>query len=177
MTDEEIRSKTRIKRDLKALQDFVRKLIDTADAQLDRLPLSAELVTEIKTARGMKKGARKRQIGFISKRMASEPFEEMQLLLQKMQQPSSHANAVFHRIEGWRDALLRGDEPLFQNLVEELHADERLLRNLIHRANRERQSGTSPIASRQLFRYLRDLSEDIEEPLEQSESGHGGNNS
>ena len=176
MTDEEIRSKTRIKRDLKALQDFVRKLIDTADAQLDRLPLSAELVTEIKTARGMKKGARKRQIGFISKRMASEPYEEMRLLLEKMQQPSSHANAVFHRIEDWRDALLRGDEPLFMNLVDEMHADERQLRNLIHRANRERQSGISPTASRQLFRYLRDLSESIDEPLEQFESDHSGNN-
>ena len=163
MSDDEIRSKTRVKRDLKALQAFVRELIDTADTHLDQLPLSRDLLEEIRIARGMKMGARKRQVGFISKQMAGEPVDEARIRLQQLQQPASRANALFHRLEDWRSALLAGDEILFEQLVANMAADRQQLRNLVRSARKETGDDKPPRASRQLFRYLRDLAEDIDE--------------
>jgi ribosome-associated protein len=167
LTEEEIRSKTRVKRDLKEVQAFVHELVDTPDALLGQLPLSADIIDEIRAARGMKLGARKRQVGFVSKRMATEPVDEARALLRQLQQPASRANTRFHRLEGWRDSLLAGDDELIEELVDELGAGRQHLRNLVRSARREaaRESGresrrkSAARASRQLFRYLRELVE------------------
>ena len=77
----------------------MRQLINTPDGQLKKLPLSDYIREEIAQARTMSKSALKRQVGFISKRMADEPVEQAIQQLGSLQQPAAQANAHFHQLE------------------------------------------------------------------------------
>ncbi len=149
-------SKSHRKREQRAVQEFVRELVGASDAELGRLPLSLAILAEIRAARGMKMGARKRQIGYVSKRMADEPVEEARAALAQLRQPAARANEHFHRIESWRDALIAGDEELAERLVSELDLDRQHLRALVRGSRKEAGKSAPPRSARQLFRYLRE---------------------
>ena len=64
------------------------------------------------------------------------------------------------RLEALRERLLdEGDAALGEILAEFPAADRQRLRSLTRQAQSERASSKPPKASRQLFRYLRELSE------------------
>lgn len=152
-------SKTAIKKAFKQQQQLVRTLVTTSDSYLAQLGLSESTVEEIKRARGMTRGAFKRQVGFISKLMAEEDVTAASSRLEALQQPDAEANAVFHQLEQWRQQLLDNDDALQNRLVTEYHADRQQLRTLVRNAQREADRQSAPKSSRLLFRYLRQLVE------------------
>jgi len=160
---EEAPSKSERKRRHKALQDFVTALIEAPENQLIRLGLPDDVLDEIRSARKMTKSARNRQIGYISKKIDreidQETIDSARQTYDAFKHPSAAANTHFHQIEKWRDSLISGDTALLESLVDEHSADRQLLRRTIRDANKQRETGKPPVASRQLFQYLRKLCE------------------
>ncbi len=151
------KSKSQIKRELLALQDLGRTLVDLPDKQLAKIPMSDEMREEILKARGFTRGALKRQIQFIGGRMRDEDHEAIKAALEG--QAAEHRQAVkqFHRLEEWRERLIGGDDELLNQLVLEHQGDRQHLRQLIRNAERENKAGKPPKSSRQLFKYLQEL--------------------
>ena len=168
MENPEPKSKSQIKRDHKAIQSFVRTLVEAPNSQLKKLPLSDYIIDEIRQTRLMQKGAHKRQIGFISKQMLDEPYEEAQQLFNQLQKPTAQANKQFHQLEKWRDGLIEQDEAVMTLLVDEYQADRQHIRRLVRNINSESEKRQPPRSFRLLFQYIKQLQQDqliSEEPM------------
>lgn len=156
-------SKSERKRRHKALQSFVADLAESPDSQINRLGFPNDILEEIREIRKMSKSARNRQVGFVSKKMDRElDYETINIARQTFdafKHPTAAANSHFHKLEAWRESLINGDTALLEQVVEDFGADRQQLRRMIRDANRQREKDQSPIASRQLFQYLRKLSE------------------
>lgn len=153
MQEDDKPSKSALKRAHKNTQAFVQELLDTPEGLLKQLPLSQFIVQEIRQARDMKMGARKRQVGYISKCMVDEPVVAARTQLQQLRQPAARANDIFHRIEAMRDALIQGNDTVLETLVKDHGADRRQLRSLVSEARRD----ATPRSARKLFRMIRSL--------------------
>lgn len=154
-------SKSEAKRQHKALQEFVRKLIDAPPGQIAQLGLPESIVEEIVSAGGMARSALKRQIGFIARKIVREldvdSVDEVKIAFASLQIPAARANARFHRLEKWRDALISGDDRLINTLCEKHGADRQKLRRLVRQCRKETDTENAPKTSRNLFQYLKSL--------------------
>ena len=71
-----IKSKSQIKREMTALQDLGKKLIDLKDSQLKKMPVSDELFVAIKESRNItQREATRRHLQFIGKLMRDQDSE------------------------------------------------------------------------------------------------------
>jgi ribosome-associated protein len=158
-TDEfEEKSKSQLKREAHALQDLGEQLIALKPAELDSLPLPEDLARAIRDARLMKRGALKRQRQYIGKLMRDIDPEPIRSAMTQRQQQAVENSRRQHRIEDWRDRLIReGDDALGAALDEFPQADRQQLRQLIRQARKEAEQEKPPKTARTLFRYLRDL--------------------
>lgn len=158
-TDEfEEKSKSQLKREAHALQDLGELLITLKPAELDGLPLPEALARAIQDARIMKRGALKRQRQFIGKLMRDIDPEPIRAAMALRQQQAMDSSRRQHRLEDWRDRLIReGDDVLGAALEEFPQADRQQLRQLIRQARKEAEQDRPPKSARALFRYLRDI--------------------
>lgn len=171
---EEVVSKSQLKRDAAALQDLGEELVNLRDAQLKKIVLPDNLRDAVNTARRINsRGALRRQLQYIGRLMRDVDAEPIRRALDLLKGTSREAAAHFHRLERWREALLReGDEALGELLEEYPQADSQHLRQLVRNARREQEQGSPKGAGRALFRYLRELAEgnsDEAGPEEESE--------
>ena len=151
-------SKSRLKRELLALQEFGRELVELPEKNLVKLPLPEPLLEAIREARSMKRGARQRQIRYIGGLLSHEDVEPIRHALRDLLQPTVEDARAFREIELWRDRLLQGGEDAIGEFVAHRpDADRRQLRSLVRNANKEHQENGSPKSARLLFKYLRDL--------------------
>lgn len=158
-------SKSQLKRDAQAVFELGRQLTELPPAKLLELPLAPDIVEAVITARGIKsRVARKRQLGFLARLLRLSDTAPVLEALQRMQGSARESNARHHRTEAWRDALLdQGDFALAVLMEGCTTADRQSLRQLVRNAQRERDRGKPPAASRKLFKLLRELDE--REPL------------
>ena len=156
---EESKSKTQIKREMKALQSLGEALVGLRNEQLATLPLDESLREAITLAQGIRAhGGRKRQIKYIGKLLRESDSDAILQALASKREQERRAAAGFHRIERWRDRLLdEGDEALEKLLDEYPQADRQQIRLLVRNARRESEAGKPPAAARALFRHLREL--------------------
>lgn len=154
-------SKSQRKRDCAALQELAAELVNMAKAKLAALPLDEELREAIALGQSIKAhGGRKRQILYIGKLLRSVDVTPLKEALAKLDQTDAASVAHLHRLERWRERLLtEGNEALTQLLDEYPAADSQRLRQLIRNAQQELAAGKPPKSSRELFKYLRALSE------------------
>ena len=151
-------SKSRLKRELQAVRDLGKVLVELPDKQLAKIPLTAPLREAITAARTLKRSALQRQIRYIGGLLASESVDSIRQALEETLRPDRDAVERFHQIEKWRDDLLRcGDEAINELLIVVPNADRQKLRRLIRTAHQEANIDKPPRSSRQLFDYLRDL--------------------
>jgi ribosome-associated protein len=157
--DEPSRSQRR--REALAVFELAERLVEQSDAQLERLPLDADLREEIDRARRVtQQVARKRQIQFLAKQMRRREDElpAIRAALEHHRESSRRDTAELHRLEQWRERLIdEGDEALSQLLETYPHADRQHLRQLSRQAKAERHENRPPHAFRELFRVLREL--------------------
>ena len=151
-------SKSRLKRELLALQEFARELVELPEKNLVKLPLPEPLPEAIREARSMKRGARQRQIRYIGGLLSHEDVEPIRHALRDLLQPTVEDARAFREIEQWRDRLLLGGEEAISEFVERRpDAERQQLRHLVRNTNKEREEGGPPKSARLLFKYLRDL--------------------
>ena len=155
----EIKSKTQKKREMIALQELGEELVRLNAAQLTKIPLSDELREAIFAVQSMsKRGARYRQMQYIGKLMREADIAHIQDALDILRNKNNLATAHFHQFEKWRDQLIAGNEEIMNDILHSFpDVDIQHLRQLVRNAQKEQADGKSPKASREIFRYLKQM--------------------
>ena len=152
-------SKSQRKRDMHALQELGRQLVELPKEQFEKITMEETLYDAILDARNIRQhGAKKRQLQYIGKIMRSIDAEPIQEQLNTIQGHSSQAAQALHNIERWRDRLLEEGDHALEELVKQYQqADRQYLRQLLRSAQKETLTNKAPKSARALFRYLREL--------------------
>ena len=157
-----IQSKSARKRQMHALQNLGKQLVDLSAAQLQRLNLDNEpLIEAVQLAQRIShRSGKRRQMQLIGKLMRSADVEQIANALGALHETSRKARGPEQVIEGARNALVaRGDGALSEVLTIWPHGDRQLIRQLTRSAQEQRNRNQAPTSSRKLLRYLRSLSE------------------
>jgi ribosome-associated protein len=156
---DEIVSKTKRKKDMLALQDIGRALVELSPAHLDSIELPSELRSAVAEARRLKTHeAKRRQLQYIGRLMRDVDVEPIRAQLDAFEGNSAQATAAHKRLEAWRARLLADDEALTEFAAEHPGADLQALRALIRNARKEQKAARPPRAYRELFRAIKECS-------------------
>lgn len=151
-------SKSEIKRDAEALKKLGVELVNLSKNEIAKIPLDEDLLYAIELAQKIKKEGYRRQIQYIGKLLRSRDIEPITLALDKLKNRHNQQVALFHRLEKLRDELIEtGDAESIMGLFPS--ADRQQLRTLARLAKKELSSNKTPKTARQIFQYLKDLSE------------------
>ena len=166
-------SKSQVKRDLHALLDLGRELVELSPERLKQLPLAERLYDAIRLAqRTPSREGLRRQIHSVGKLVRDAPADEIRAQLDEWKNGSRKQTAALHHLEARRDKLLRDDDALTELLAEYPQADSQQLRTMIREgrkelaANAALRPGQEPLRKhyRALFQALRQLQDPDEQP-------------
>ena len=156
------RSRGDMRREALGVLELAHRLVEQPAARLLQLPMSEELLAiAIAAQRITAQIARKRQVGFLAKKLRREDEETLEAIRAAMEHDkadSRRENAALHRLEALRDQLIVDADAVLGEIIAEFpHADRQQLRQLARNAREEKLRNKPPHASRELFRQLRDL--------------------
>jgi len=156
-------SKSQLKRDAHAIRDLGSELAALGAAERARVPLPEDITDAIEELnRTTKNGARKRQLGWLAKRLRKIDTEPVEAALESIRQAARLNSQTLHLVEQWRDRLLGFDEQpdpkqaLTEFLNKYPHADRQQLRQLQRSASKEKNENKPPKSARLLFKTVRD---------------------
>ncbi|EEP0995690.1 ribosome-associated protein [Salmonella enterica] len=156
-------SKSEIKRDAEELKRLGAELVDLGKNALDKIPLDADLRDAIELAQRIKMEGRRRQLQLIGKMLRQRDVEPIRQALDKLKNRHNQQVVLFHKLEHLRDRLIvEGDDAVAEVLILWPNADRQQLRSLIRNAKKEKEGNKPPKSARQIFQYLRELSENEE---------------
>ncbi|PXZ04547.1 ribosome biogenesis factor YjgA [Gilliamella apicola] len=151
-------SKSEIKRDAEVLKKLGVELVNLSKNEIAKIPLDEDLLYAVELAQKIKKEGYRRQIQYIGKLLRSRDIEPITLALDKLKNRHNQQVAQFHRLERLRDELIdTGDAESIMELFPS--ADRQQLRTLARLAKKELTANKPPKTARQIFQYLKDLSE------------------
>jgi ribosome-associated protein len=154
------KSRSQIKRDLRALKDLGIRLAGLSKGQLHKIPLSDETRAAVLAAQGMARNALQRHYRYIASLLRDEDVAAIRAALGVELRPHVEDVAKLHEAERWRDELLSGDERQFAAYVERYPGFDRThVRLLVRNARKELDLAKAPRSARLLLRYLRRLSD------------------
>ncbi len=165
-------SKSQVKREMLALQDLGKQLVELPTEKLKQLPLDEKLYEAIRLAqRTTSREGRRRQVHYVGKLMRQADAETITRQLDVWLNGSREQTQELHRLETLRDRLLADDETLTKLLNEYPGADGQQLRTLIRAGRKEAQGnaalqpGQDPQRKhfRALFQALKTLVESTEQ--------------
>ena len=166
-------SKSQVKRDLHALLDLGRELVDLSPERLKQLPLAERLYDAIRLAqRTPSREGLRRQIHYVGKLMRDAQADEIRAQLDEWKNGSRKQTAALHHLEARRDKLLRDDDALTALLADYPQADSQRLRTMIREGRKELAANTALRPGqepqrkhyRALFQALRQLQDPDEQP-------------
>lgn len=99
-------SRSEQKRRVKEIEILVVELAKLSNQVIDKCPCSLEVRELLKEADGLKGGAKKRQLKYITKLLKEEALDELYKYLADRKGGELVKNKQFHEIEYWRDSLL-----------------------------------------------------------------------
>ena len=127
---------------------------------LDQLPVPEDADDTLQLARRTKHHvARKRETQHLAKLLRqSDSLETLRAAVETLDHSSHQFTAHFHALERLRDHLIdEGNDAINELVATHRDADRQKLRQLVRTTRLEREQQRPPAASRELFRYLRDL--------------------
>ena len=160
-TEEQLPSKSQLKRDSEALQKVGEELVTLSSSELDSMDLPDVLNEAVRTARKIQsRGGLKRQRQLIGKIMRQIDSESVEKQLAIIKHKHDTNTVVFRRIEQWRDRLLANDKTTLTEIIN-IHPDidRQYINQLVRQALREQKQDKPPASARKLFKYLRDIEE------------------
>jgi ribosome-associated protein len=161
--DEIPKSKTQIKREVEALQDLGKKMLELSKNQLKKVEMSETLRDAFVEAGRIKKHeAIRRHMQYIGKIMRTEDHEAIAQRVALFDSTSAAYNKLFHQLEIKRDALIgeNSKEVLSQYLDENPEIEDiQLLRQLIRLSQKEASQESKTTNRKKLFRFLREAEE------------------
>ena len=156
-------SKSQRKRDADAVRELGEQLAALSSSELNTIPLADDVLSAIDELQRINaRGARKRQVGFLAKRLRQHDLEPIEAALDKIRQLARANTQNLHRVEQWRDRLVGDTEEspkdaLTAFLPQHTDADRQELRSLQRKALEERKQAKPPAAARKLFKTIRDI--------------------
>lgn len=149
------KSKSQVKRELLALDPLTEELMNLPDKQQSSLGLSDELLAALRIARGLKRGALKRQLRYARGLLAEHDHAGVMAAVAAFKQPRREQVDAMHQLEDWRERLIEGDQALLDELFDRYpEVDRQQLLQLLRNAKAERVAGKTPRAARALFKFL-----------------------
>lgn len=132
-------SKSQIKREMHALLDLGKRLIELSPERLEQLPLTERLYEAIRLAqRTASREGLRRQTHFVGKLMRDAPADEIRARLDVWKNGSREETAAMRRLEMLRDRLLEDDAILTTLLRNNPQTDGQQLRAAIRAARKEK---------------------------------------
>ncbi len=110
-------SKSEKKRIFKRVEAAAIEMADLSNRDLGKLPDNDEIKSEVMACRGLKGGARKRQIKYLAKIMRQFDVDEIFEFLDKIKGTSLQENKIFHEAERLRDILINDALESYQNCL------------------------------------------------------------
>ncbi len=163
--DEFVKSKSQLKREMHALQDLGKRMMDLNDDQLAGLAISDTLKAALLESRRIRQHeARRRHLQYIGKVIRNENDREgLRRAVEAFDAGSEEHTRRHHLAERWRDQLIADGNPAVAEFLEHCPgADVQHLRNLLRNAQKEVQTGKNTGQTRKLFRYLRECIDEAE---------------
>jgi len=157
--DEELKSKSEIKREMHQLQDFAQKLIEMSKHQRSRLPLSDELKADMILADKIKNKneALRRHIRHVAKVLSEMDLGPINHAIEVMANKHQQETAKFVRLESIRDELIdNGNESIESLLANHQTMERQKLRQLVRQAAKEKKAEKVGKYYRDLFAYLKE---------------------
>ena len=152
------KSKSQVKREMQALRDLGKELVDLPAGELTKFTFSDSLHDAILLAQHSKREALRRQLQHIGKLLREEDELSIRQTLAQISQPKREEVHIFHEIEQLRDRLLDGDDDAINQFVSKYSdTDRQHLRQLVRNARKEQQQQKPPKSARLLFQYIREL--------------------
>ena len=161
--EEELVSKSELKRQSKELQKLGESLVNLTPAHFATIPLDEELQDALEIARTInkKKDGYRRQLQFIGKLLRHRDTTSIELALAKLTHQHRANNAAFHALERAREDIIEQGDNAIQRLIEQYPLLERQkLRQFQRQINKEREKNAPPKAFRELFQYLKEIMHD-----------------
>ncbi|KMJ44896.1 ribosome biogenesis factor YjgA [Xenorhabdus khoisanae] len=152
-------SKSEIKRDAEILKKLGTELVELSKNQLERIPLDEDLLAAIELAQKIKREGRRRQLQLIGKLLRARDPEPITTALDKLKNRHNQQIVILHKLEELRDKLLESDDALEEVVALYPHTDRQQLRTLVRNAKKEKAANKPPKSYRQMFQYLKELSE------------------
>lgn len=154
-------NKTALKKELVELQKLAGRLLEFSESRLKSLGISDKTTLALAEGRRLKKpDAIRRHKRYLAKLLSGEDTEPMTAFIDTIDGKHAANTHHFHQLELWRDRLIdEGDKALADFLQERPDADRQQLRQLIRKAEKERDQEKPPATARKLFKLLRTLYE------------------
>ncbi|MBB5322119.1 ribosome biogenesis factor YjgA [Marinobacter oulmenensis] len=159
-------SKSQVKREMHALQDLGKRMLDLGDEQLDALPISDTLRAAIVESRRIRKHeARRRHLHYVGKILRSEDDPEaIERGLSAFVAGSEEHTRRHHLAERWRDRMIADGDRVVGEFIEYCpQADIQHLRNLVRNARKEAEKQKNTGQAKKLFRALREWIDEAEQ--------------
>jgi len=156
--DEDLKSKSEIKREMHQLQDFGQTLVEMSKHQRSRLPLTDELKDAMVLADKIvnKHEALRRHIRHIAKILAETDLAPIQQAMDVMANKHQQESAKHTRLETLRDELIVGNNEFIEQVLNDNATMERQkLRQLIRQASKEKKAEKPAKHYNALFAYLK----------------------
>jgi ribosome-associated protein len=151
-------SKSQRKRDALALQALADELVRLSPAELDSVPLPANLRDAVAEGRQLSRGAYRRQVRYLGRLLRDVDAAPIKVAVDAQRSASHEDRARLKRLERWRARLMEeGDAAVAELLEEYPEADVQQLRQLLRNVRKQHESVRPPRSYRQLLRFLREL--------------------
>lgn len=156
-------SKSQVKRECNHLIELGEEMLKLKADELQSLDLPDEIEVAITTALKIKsRSGLKRQRQYIGKLLRSVDNETIEKQIRNIQHRHDTNTAQFKRLEKWRDNLIDNNKEALNEIILRFpDIDRQHINQLIRAAHQEHKQQKPPAASRKLFKYLRELEDNI----------------
>lgn len=153
-------SRTRRKKEDQARKALGHALVALGAEQRAAVDMPSELREAVQLAcQTRRHGARRRQMQYIGTLLRHMDTTPIRQALENIYRGDRVKAQAFKRIESWRDALRQGRDDIIEEIMAACPgADRQQLRQLVRNARQEVRAGQGTIASRKLFKYLKEIS-------------------
>ena len=111
-------SKSEKKRRAKGIEQLVYELASLPDREIVTLPCDLEIQEEIRAAKNLKGGAKKRQLKYATKLLRDKPVDELYDFLARKKGSLLKKNREFHELEHFRDHLISEAVQQYDDMIQ-----------------------------------------------------------
>ncbi len=160
--EDSLPSKTKLKAEADAAQEIGRQLLALPKERLKKLALEESLFEAIAEAKRLTaNGAIRRQLQYIGRLMREVDLAPIVEQLQKWEGKHQEENARFHQMERWRVRLIAEPKAIEEFIAHFPQVDIQAIRTLIRNAQKEQAGNKPPKSSRELFKTIRAVMEQM----------------